>query len=260
MAKKLGICLGAGGARGIAHIGFLQALTDNDIEIDVITGCSMGSIVGSMYLLGYTPEEMKKIACDVTKNDLIDVTVNLLKGKAILKAQKLERLLDAFYKSKTFDNLKKPFACIATDLYSGEIVKFDSGLIKTAVRASVSIPFVFPPVEYGDKLLVDGGLSNKIPVKEARELGADVVVAVDVLDEIPESDKINSIVSVALRSLDIMCANIDRTAFSGEKPDLLLIPELGKVSQFVIGNQRFCYDRGYELGMKNAEKIKELIS
>lgn len=257
--KKLGVCLGSGGARGVAHIGFLQALVENDVPIDAITGCSMGSLVGAMFLSGYSPSKMRDMAVQLRKNDILDISVSMLSNRAILKSQKFDKLLDSYFGDTTIENLSRPYACIATDLISGRVHCFNSGEIKTAVRASCSLPLGFKPVKFQDMLLVDGGISNRIPVAEARDLGAEVVVAVDVLAELPVADKINSIVSLGFRSLDILMQNINMFADDRQRPDLLLAPNLGKVSQFKVENQEFCYQRGYELGIENVGKIKKLI-
>lgn len=259
MTKKIGICLGSGGARGIAHIGFLQALEDNNVPIDAISGCSMGSLVGAMYLLGHSPEKMREMAIKLKKNDLIDLNISLFKSKSILRGHKLDSILNDFFGEKTFEHLSKPFACIATDLISGNIHTFTEGSLKLAVRASCSIPIAFSPVAFEDKLLCDGGISNRTPVDAVRNLGVDTVIAVDVLAQIPEASKMKNIFALGFRALDIMGVNISRSD-TNQRPDLLLIPKLGNASQYKVENQQFCYDKGYEIAIENMDRIKAVIS
>lgn len=259
MAKKIGLCLGAGGARGISHIGFLQALEENNIPIDVVTGCSMGSIIGAMYLKGYSPKEMLDIALKLKKGDIIDLSMNIMRNKAILKSQKMDKLLDKYLGETDFSDLKKPFCCIATDLYSGSVIPFCEGDVKFAVRASCSIPVGFTPVPYKDMLLVDGAIRNRIPVAEARHLGADKVIAVDVLGELPETGGIHNVFTLGFRALDILSVHVNLFEEESQRPELLLVPRLGKTSQYKVENQQFCYDRGYEIAIENMDKIKELV-
>lgn len=260
MAKKIGICLGAGGARGIAHIGFLQALEENNIPIDIVTGCSMGSVVGAMYLKGYSPKEMLEIALKLKPNDVIDVSLNALGNKAILRSQKMDKLLDKYLGNTDFSDLSKPYCCIAVDLYSGNVVPFYDGDVKFAVRCSSSIPIGFTPIPYKDMLLVDGAIRNRIPVAEARKLGADVVIAVDVLGQLPDIDKVNNIFTVGFRTLDILSFHINLFEEETQRPELLIIPELGATSQYKVEKQQFCYDQGYKIAIENMDKIKSLVS
>ncbi len=255
--KKLGLVLGAGGALGVAHIGFLQAMEENGIFPDVITGCSIGSVVGAIYLTGKTPKQMYKLAKALKKNDLIDFSLNFYRNKAVLKTNKMVALLKHYFGDKNIEDLEKPFACIATDLKSGKPHVFTSGNLLTAVRASSTIPTIFSPVEFEDKLLVDGALLIKTPVKAAKDLGADVTVAVDLLAHIPDFSQANSIIDVALRSIDIMQLNGKK--LSSNKPDLMLKPNVCHFSQFRIENQEKLYEIGYNLGIENIEKIKNLL-
>ncbi len=256
--KKLGIVLGAGGARGVVHIGFLQALEENGIFPDIITGCSIGSVVGSIYLSGKSPKHMYRLASALKKKDIIDFSLKLYSNKAILKTNKMIALLKHFLGDKNIEDLPKPFACIATDVKTGKIHTFTSGNLLTAVRASSTIPTIFTPVEFEDKLLVDGGLLLRTPVKVAKELGADVTVAVDLLAYLPDFESAKNIVDMGLRSIDILQHN-SKKALGANKPDLMLKPKLCHFSQFKIENQDKLYEIGYSLGIANIAKIKNLL-
>lgn len=256
--KKLGVVLGSGGSRGFAHIGFLQALEENGIKIDVLTGCSIGAVVGAVYLAGKTPKQMKNIAFRFKKGELIDFTLNLFKNMALLKSEKLEALLVKYVGNKTFADLPIPFATIATDLVTGKLVTFSSGELIPAVKASASIPTVFAPVKKDGMLLVDGGLLSRTPVAAAKDLGAEVTVAVDLLGALPDYSEVKNVLQLALRAIDVG-DHRDQKLKKKDLPDLMLDPDLKGISQYKIAEQQFCYDAGYKLGLENVGKIKELI-
>ncbi|HTP10582.1 MAG TPA: patatin-like phospholipase family protein [Anaerolineae bacterium] len=183
MSPKIGLALGGGGARGLAHIGVLKVLQREQIPIDVISGTSMGGIVGGMYAAGLSIEQMEAEAlkrghiAQIFK--LIDVHLiggGLLSGKRIKKL--LARLLG---EETTFASLRVPFAVVSTDYNSGREVVLKEGNVAEAVRATMSVPGVFDPVEIGGYKLLDGGVLDNVPAGVARDLGAEKVIAVDVL-------------------------------------------------------------------------------
>jgi len=177
--RSLGLTLGSGSARGIAHIGVLKVLIADGLVPDVVTGTSMGAVVGALWAGGKTPEEIQALAeaFDVrTLMSLADVTI---RSGAMLSGEKVEEFLRQHLPA-TFEELAVPFACVSTDLATGERVVFRSGDLVHAVRASLSVPVVFLPVRGDGRILVDGFLTDPVPVSLARELGSDVVVAVDV--------------------------------------------------------------------------------
>ena len=259
MAKKLGFVLGSGGSRGVAHVGFLQAMEDNGIRPDFITGSSMGAVVGSNYANGMTPKRMMKEVVELKKMHLLDFDLNILKSQSLLRSNKLTQILTKLLKNKGFDDLKIPFACSAVDLKTGKIVTLKDGDLVKSVQASATIPGIFKPVEIGNYALIDGGIKQRLPVDACRELGAEVIVAVDVLGDVKYADKAYNVVSVMLRTIEIMdCAQRDFLV-KEEKIDLLLQPEMGSISQFKFSNYDISYESGYKIGSENVEKIKKLI-
>ena len=258
MSKKLGLILGSGGARGFAHIGFLQALDENGIKPDVMAGCSIGAVIGAAYLCGKSANQLKKIAFALKQNDLVDFNLGLFKGMALLRSVKMEALLKKNVTAKTFEDLPIPFAVVASDLVSGNLVTFTQGELIPAVRASATIPTIFAPVKMDGMMLVDGGLLCRTPVAAAKDLGAEVTVAVDVLGKLPDYTELENIIQLATRAIDVA----DHRPIKPnrrDKPDLMLCPDLKGVSQFVLKDQEFSYDTGYELGVKYVEKIRKLI-
>ncbi|MBC7266698.1 MAG: patatin-like phospholipase family protein [Coriobacteriia bacterium] len=177
--KRLGIALGSGSARGLAHVGVLKALEAAGIRPDVVTGTSMGAVVGAMYAAGMPLEEMEALATAYDVKGLISLADIAWQRGAIIQGEKIEEFL-AEHLPERFEDLKIPFGCASTDLVTGHGVKHTSGDLRRAVRASISIPVVFAPVTGDGHVLVDGYLTEPVPVLLARRLGAEVVVAVEV--------------------------------------------------------------------------------
>lgn len=262
MSKKLGLALGGGGARGVAHIGFLKALEEEDIKPYCISGTSMGAVVGAAYACGISPGDLRDIALNVRMTDIVDVTAAPFTRLALLRSKKLQKLLLKHLGDKTFDDLILPFSCTAVDLYTEKLYIFNSGSVEKAVRASSCIPGVFRPVEHEGMLLIDGGVLCRVPVRETKQLGADVVVAIDAIKNTAEPvSEISNLVTMLLRVFD----TLDNTLVRRERADadypcdLLLEPEMKGVTQFHVKNIDIAYEEGYKLGKANAEKIRALI-
>lgn len=178
--RRLGLALGGGSARGIAHIGVLKVLSAEGIRPSAIAGTSMGAVVGAFAAAGFPAEEMESLALDMEVRDLVSFGDLALSRTAILNGEKVEEWL-AKHLPETFEELELPFACVSVDLSEGTRVVHRSGDLRMAVRASISIPVVFMPVSRGSQVLVDGGLLEPVPVPALRELRAsDVRVAVTV--------------------------------------------------------------------------------
>ncbi len=256
--KSLGLALGSGGSRGIAHIGFLQALEEAEIRPDFISGCSMGSVVGAAYAAGVTPQDMRRAACSLRFFDLFDVT---RKPGGVLDTRKIRKLLERYVGDKEFHELKIPFSCVAVDMIRQEVVEFSSGQVLDAVVASSSIPSVFKPTEMDGMRLIDGGVLRRVPVEEVKRMGADVVVAVDVLAKRTSKDHCPNPVVMLMEVIEVM-DNARTLAYRKsmrKKYDLWLEPELGDMSQFSFKNLDFAYEQGYELGRKYVKKIRSLL-
>lgn len=175
---KVGLALGSGSARGLAHVGVIRAIADAGIEVDVIAGSSMGALIGAIHAAGKLDElEASFRTFDWRKTaSFFDV---VLPKSGLLDGAKVSALVREHIPTETFEMLATPFAAVATDIVSGEEVVIRSGDVIEAVRASISVPGIFTPVRSNGHILVDGGLSNPVPVSAARALGADIVIAVD---------------------------------------------------------------------------------
>lgn len=258
--KKFGLTLGSGGARGIAHIGFLKALEENNIKPDYICGCSMGAVVGACYAYGMTPDEMIEAARKLKLFQLITLDPFPYNNKGFAQGSKMEKVLAKFLKDATFESLKIPFSCVSYDLLAGETVWHKDGNLIKAVRASSNIPILFEPLKDENRLLVDGALNERVPIKYTREMGADLVIAVDVLGDVRPTPEIKNLVSLVMRATDILEFSLAKYKKEEEKADLLLMVDIGDASQYQIKTVNAAYEAGYKLGIENIDKIKALLS
>ena len=205
----VGLALGSGAARGLAHIGVLEVLFRSRIPVDVIVGCSMGAVIGGCYAAGMAASELLEIGMSIDRREVfrhIDLTVPNRGG--LISGTKMDALLEELTRGKTFEELRLPFACTAADINTGEEVVIEDGPIHKGIRASSSIPGVLQPVMHAGHALVDGGILNPIPANYLAALGVDVSIAVDVMPVLKPSPeqlgKAPSIVSTLINSFDIM--------------------------------------------------------
>ncbi|MDD3487364.1 MAG: patatin-like phospholipase family protein [Candidatus Moranbacteria bacterium] len=176
---KIGLALGSGGARGLAHIGVIKVLEENNIPIDFIAGSSIGAMIGGFYAAGLSIKEIEEIALNTSWRQIFSVLLDPHLKHGLISGKKVEEFIENYVNEKKFEESKIPFAAVATDLKTGEIVILDKEEMTPAIRASISIPLVFKPVEIAGRTLSDGGLSAPVPVEIVRNMGADVVIAVN---------------------------------------------------------------------------------
>ena len=258
--KEFGLTLGSGGARGIAHIGFLKALEENGLRPSYICGCSMGAIVGACYAKGMTPDEMIEAAKKLKLLQIITLDPFPYNNKGFAQGNKLEKVLSKFLKGSTFENLNIPFSCVSYDLLKGETVWHTDGDLIKAVRASSNVPILFEPLKDNDRLLVDGGLNERVPIDYTRKMGANLVIAVDVLGDVRPTKDIKNLVSLVIRATDILEHTVAKYKKSEENADLLLTVDIGDASQYQIKTLNKAYDAGYKSGIENIDKIKALLA
>lgn len=196
----IAIALGGGGAKGFAHIGVLKVLESHGIKPRIVTGTSAGSFVGSIYASGKTPFQMQQIAQQLKESDLRDLTLN---SQGIVQGQKLQNYVNRQIGNKPIQQFPIRFAAVATRLDNGSKAEFIKGNAGQAVRASCSIPNVFVPAVIGGVKYVDGGLVSPIPVKTARDMGADIVIAVDISAR-PEGSKAVNMWGLLDQTINIM--------------------------------------------------------
>ena len=184
---KFGLALGSGSARGMAHIGVIQVLEAYRIPVDMIAGTSIGSVVGSVYATGASVKQMKEAALSMKRSKTISLMDPTLPHSGLISGNRTEKILNKIaLKDKTFDDLKIPFAAVATDIKTGAKVILNQGSVIKAVRASISIPGIFTPVKYQDYYLVDGGVVDPVPVDVVQMMGADIIIAVSLTEKTPK--------------------------------------------------------------------------
>jgi NTE family protein len=179
--KKIGLALGGGAARGLAHIGVLEVLEKEGIPVDMIAGTSAGALVGALYAQGRSASRIKELALDTGWRRMVSLIDLALPKSGFIEGRKIKNLLKSIIGDINFNELKIPLSCVATDIHSGEEVVISDGPVLEGVRASISVPVIFTAVKWRDRYLVDGGLVNPVPVGTVREMGADLVIAVNVI-------------------------------------------------------------------------------
>jgi NTE family protein len=223
---KIGLALGGGAARGFAHIGVIKMLESHGIVPDYVVGTSAGAVVGSLYAGGYDAFAMQKIAVQLDEKIFADWTLG---GRGLLKGEALQDFINQHLNKRPLEKLNKPFATVATDLNSGERVVFRTGDTGMAVRASAAVPGVFQPTQFRGRSFVDGGLTSPVPVQAAREMGADIVVAVDISDR-PEGQPVDSLAAILWQTTTIMGGIIGANELKGA--DIVIRPKLRYVKSW----------------------------
>jgi NTE family protein len=226
--KKIGIALGGGGARGLAHIRFLSVLDEMSVSPAIISGTSIGAIVGAFYACGM---EAKRIEEMLDKINLLDfskmIDVNFFSNKGLLRGKAFEDFLEENLPIKKFEDLRIPLKIVATNFWKREAVIFDSGDLIPAIRASISVPGVFSPVKIGDVILTDGGATNPVPFDIIQD-DCDLNIAIDVsgMASPEDKDKIPNINQCVLTSFHIMEKAVVENKLKMVKPDIFIKPKL----------------------------------
>ncbi|MCU1772500.1 patatin-like phospholipase family protein [Pseudomonas sp. 13B_3.2_Bac1] len=275
---KVGLVLSGGAARGLAHIGVLKALEEQGIKIDAIAGTSMGAVVGGLYASGYKIDELEKLALNIDWQQALsdappreDVPFRrkqddrdfLVKQKlsfrddgslglplGVIQGQNLALLLESLLAhtsdTRDFDKLPIPFRAVATDIASGEKVVFRKGHLPQVIRASMSIPAVFAPVELDGRLLVDGGMTDNIPLDVARQMGVDVAIVVDIGTPLRNRKQLTTVVDVLNQSITLMTRRNSEEQLAALKPtDVLIQPALAAFGVTDFGKAQEMIDAGY---------------
>lgn len=184
--RKIGIALGSGAARGMAHIGVLKVLEEEGVRIEAVAGTSIGAFIGALYAAGVPVSQMEEVARKVDWRQLAKLLDPKLPMTGLIDGKKVARFMSELLPVRTFEELRIPLAVVATDVETGEMLIIKKGNLLQALQAAISFPGIFTPVRFGDRFLVDGGLRNPVPVDVAREMGAETVIGVCA---IPETNK-----------------------------------------------------------------------
>lgn len=250
---KIGLALGSGGARGFAHLGVIKVLKDEGIPIDYLSGSSMGALIASFYATGLDMDQLYKISSAFKRKYYLDFTVPKM---GFVAGNRVKDLIRIFTHGKNIEELNIPVAIVATDLMSGEKVVFTKGPIADAVRASISIPGIFIPEKINGRLLVDGGVVDRIPVSVVKDMGAELVIAVDV-SHVKTNTEITTIYDVIMQSIDIMQMElVDHRIVAS---DITIRPRVEKYNSRAFTNIEEIIKIGEDAARKHIDEIKKRI-
>jgi len=282
---KVGVALGGGAAKGLAHIGVLKVLEEVGMPVDCITGVSMGSIVGGLYALGYTSAEIESLVLRIDWTDLFSdregrralsmeqklwdsryiasfpvdgvrarMPSGLIEGKNVVRL--FSHLSLPLQRTRDFTKFPIPFACVATDILTGKAVVLDEGFLAEAMRASMAIPTVFSPVRIGGHLLVDGGLARLIPAEDVRRLGAEIVIGVDVGTREYTEEELNSFITISNQALNLVLGpSIEEQR---RLCDIIIEPDMERVSLADFRNAERIIQRGEEAARAMLPRLQNL--
>ncbi|WP_197721769.1 patatin-like phospholipase family protein [Sulfuritortus calidifontis] len=224
---RIGLALGGGAARGFAHIGAIKVLEANGIVPDLICGTSAGSVIGALYAAGYSGYQLHELALKMDENEIADWAVPFLgQYGGVIKGEALQNYVNRMVRNRPIEQLARPLGIVATDLQTGKAIVFRRGNTGMAVRASSSVPGVFQPVRIGGKDYVDGGLVAPVPVRLAREMGADFVIAIDISTR-PAEQQVSGTVGTILQTTAIMGQAIKRQEL--QEAEALIQPVMPEV-------------------------------
>ncbi len=283
---KIGLALGGGGVRGLAHVGIIKAL-EKHISIDIIAGTSMGSMVGAQYALdpdinviekrmlglvnhkevkeienmigGYSPKDEKKVIVKELFSfvkRMVLFNIRAIK-RWVFSGKEIDWIFEYLGLDTDFEQVKIPFCCTSMDLRTGDEIISQSGSIKQAVLASVSLPGVFPPVKVGERLLVDGGIIGSVPVDAVKSMGADIIIAVGVEAQVDYNKKLGNGMDIMFQADAIRAYWLSDLRLQGA--DIVLYPEVGKISWAAFSKGEECIKAGEVIAAKMLPQILDLI-
>lgn len=288
--KKIGLALGGGSARGWAHFGVIQALEEAKIPINYIAGTSIGAYIGAIHAAGRLTDFRKNFAEKIDRRSIYD-KIDLTLGRGgFIDGKRLEQLLKTYTDGKSFKELNLPFAAVATSLLNGKEVVIKSGDLIQAVRASISLPVIFTPVQHGNDWLMDGGLVNPVPISVVKAMGADIVIAVDLNSDLvgrrfcswntkkkveenkvienfktklsawfEPKEKFPNLFETLGSSVDITQKQITEKNLEICPPDILIQPRLSNLRLFDFNKAKTSIAEGYQCTKKLLPKIKLLV-
>ena len=253
---KIALVLGGGSAKGFAHVGVIRILEQEKIPIHMIVGTSVGSLIGGIYASNPDSFQLEWTAFKIEKNDILDFSLIYSKlGPA--QGVRLETFVEQTVKAKRIEDTKIPFYPIATDLNTGETVILEKGSLAKAIRASSAIPGIFVPVTFGNRMLVDGGVTNNIACDVARSKGADIVIAVNILKDIKDY-RIDSLIDIIAQSINIAMHEANKAKL--QYADVIIEPDIKGVSMFDFTQKKTLVEEGMKAARKAIPRIKELLS
>lgn len=253
VAPKIALVLGGGAARGFAHVGVIKTLEAHGIVPQIVVGTSAGSVVGALYAGGYSGFDLQTISFQMDEGSVGDW---VMPDRGFIKGEQLQNFVNRALHNKPIERLGKTFAAVATDLRSGEQAVFRRGNTGMAVRASSSVPGVFQPVTINGREYVDGGLTSPVPVKVARSLGADIVIAVDISSK-PANAKVNDSLDVLLQTFSIMGQSISQYELA--QAEVVIRPNTGGIGSTDFEQKHQAIMEGERAALAALPLIRSLI-
>ena len=253
---KIGLALGGGAARGFAHVGVIQVLEEAGITPVLVTGTSAGSLVAALYASGKNGAQLQKVAETMEESTIADWTLPFF-GRGVLRGEALAKYVNLQVGQKPIEAMPMPLGIVATDLNSGNDMLFQRGDTGTAVRASSAVPAVFTPVKINGHEYVDGGLSSPVPVRAARKMGAELVIAVDISSP-PEASSASGTIEVLLQTFSIMGKSIN--GFELKDADVVVRPVLTGVSSSDFSSRKRSIEAGRQAMLQALPQLRLAIA
>ncbi|MGC8651215.1 MAG: patatin-like phospholipase family protein [Minisyncoccia bacterium] len=262
--KKVGLALGSGGVRGLAHLGVIKVLVQNNIPIDFIAGSSIGALIGGLYAVYQNPNKIEDIINQFSYRDFIKIFADIdLRVRGLIKGEKAMQFLEKTVGNINIEDLPIPFRAVATDINTGEAIIFDQGNLIEAIRASGSVPVIFRPMSFKGRYLVDGGISMSVPVPIVKAMGSELSIAVS-LDDVYVLDRttrynINKInaYNAAVKSLNLLRYNLAQENIKGA--DIVIAPKVQDVSWLNFVHGKDIIKIGEEECLKALPLIKDKL-
>lgn len=251
---KIGLALGGGAARGFAHIGVLQVLEEQGIKPDLIVGTSAGSVVATLYAAGKSPAEMGTLAMSLDESSITDW---VFPGRSLLKGEALAKFVRGHSNGKAIEGMRLPLGIVATDLNSGQPILFRRGDPGVAVRASSAVPAVFEPVKIAGHEYIDGGAVSPVPVRFAKQMGADLIIAVDI-SAVPEGQPTKGAIDILMQTFNIMGHAISDLEM--RDADVVIRPKLDGVGSADFSARRLAILAGREAALTALPQLRERIA
>ena len=253
---RIGLALGGGAARGFAHVGVIQVLEEAGIKPNLVAGTSAGSLVAAMYASGKTGNQLQRVAETMEEAAITDWKLPLF-SSGMLRGDALARYVNSQVASRKIEDMPMPLGILATDLHSGHDVLFQRGDTGVAVRASSAVPAVFEPVRISGRDYVDGGLVSPVPVRAARKMGAELVIAVDISSP-PESSLSGGTLDILLQTFSIMGKSINSLEL--RDADIVIRPGLNGVASSDFGARKRAIEAGRKAMLQMLPQLKEAIA
>lgn len=247
------LVLGGGAAKGFAHVGVIKALESHDIEPDMVVGTSAGSVVAALFAAGYNGFDLQRIALTMDEDNVRDW---ILPNRGFMRGDALQKFINDAVQRRYIQSLNRKLAIVATDLKTGEPMVFQSGDTGLAVRASSSVPGIFQPVRIGNREFVDGGLVSPVPVRVARDLGADIVIAVNI-SSVPQQSKLSDTIDILLQTFTIMGHVIANEELAAA--DVVISPDISELKSANFDSRNIAIIEGERAGLAAVPAIQQKI-